>query len=179
MRDTVGEWRTGSALVIALIVVGSALVLACGACAQDDSEFGTREDIRMAAIGKMVRTEEEWKSILPPDRYRVLREKGTEPPFTGEYDEHWEDGVYQCYACDMPLFDSTTKFHSGSGWPSFWQPISPDAVEEHPDSSWGMIRVEVICARCGGHLGHVFDDGPQPSGLRYCINSPSLKFVPR
>ena len=133
----------------------------------------------MSTIDKVVRTEEEWKSILPADRYEVLRKKGTERAFTGEYNEHWEDGVYACYACGLPLFDSTTKFHSGSGWPSFWEPISPDAVEEHSDSSLGMQRVEVTCARCGGHLGHVFTDGPEPTGLRYCMNSASLKFVPR
>ncbi|MBN1321505.1 MAG: peptide-methionine (R)-S-oxide reductase MsrB [Thermoleophilia bacterium] len=133
----------------------------------------------MTSIEKLIRTEEEWKVILPPERYRVLREKGTERAFTGEYDDHWEDGVYACYACELPLFDSQTKFHSGSGWPSFWQPISPGVVEQHADSSLGMSRVEVTCARCGGHLGHVFDDGPEPTGLRYCINSASLKFVPR
>lgn len=133
----------------------------------------------MTSIEKVVRTEEEWKSVLPPERYRILREKGTERPFTGEYDDHWENGVYVCYACELPLFDSQTKFHSGSGWPSFWQPISSESVEEHADNSLGMSRIEVTCARCGGHLGHVFDDGPEPTGLRYCINSASLKFVPR
>jgi peptide-methionine (R)-S-oxide reductase len=137
------------------------------------------EDTTVTSIDKVVRTEEEWKNLLPPDRYKVLRQKGTEPPFTGEYDDHWEQGVYHCYACDLPLFDSSTKFHSGSGWPSFWQPIIPGAVEEHKDVSLGMSRVEVTCARCGGHLGHVFTDGPEPTGLRYCMNSLSLKFVPR
>jgi peptide-methionine (R)-S-oxide reductase len=133
----------------------------------------------VSTIDKVVRTEEEWKSVLPADRYEVLRQKGTERAFTGEYNEHWEAGVYACYACGLPLFDSATKFHSGSGWPSFWQPISPEAIEEHADSSLGMKRVEVTCARCGGHLGHVFTDGPEPTGLRYCIDSASLEFVPR
>lgn len=133
----------------------------------------------MDTIDKLVRTEDEWKRILPPDRYAILRKKGTERPFTGEYDDHWDDGVYACFACDLPLFDSNAKFHSGSGWPSFWQPISPQAVEEHTDRSLGMTRTEVACARCGGHLGHVFDDGPKPTGRRYCIDSASLKFTAR
>lgn len=164
--------------MVILAAMSAVMVLLCGACAQEE-EFPNREDTNMTRNDRVVRTEEEWRNILPPDRYKVLREKGTEPAFTGEYNEHWEDGVYHCYACDLPLFDSSTKFHSGSGWPSFWQPVSADAVEEHTDSSLGMLRTEVTCARCGGHLGHVFDDGPQPTGLRYCMNSLSLKFVSR
>lgn len=161
-----------------LRVQACSLVVCNSACEDED----TAEEAGVSTSGeieKLVRTEDEWKSLLPPERYRILREKGTEPPFTGEYNEHWENGMYVCYACELPLFDSVTKFHSGSGWPSFWQPVTSDAVEEHKDYSFGMARTEVTCARCGGHLGHVFNDGPKPTGLRYCMNSASLRFVPR
>jgi peptide-methionine (R)-S-oxide reductase len=128
-------------------------------------------------IEKLQRTDEEWRRLLPADHYHVLREKGTEPAFRNLYDDHWERGTYHCYACDNPLFGSEAKFHSGTGWPSFFRPLSADAVEEHVDRSFGMTRTEVSCARCGSHQGHVFDDGPPPTGLRYCMNSASLRFV--
>lgn len=122
--------------------------------------------------------EREWRERLTDEQYHVLREAGTEPPFTGRYVDNHEDGEYRCAGCGERLFDSGAKFESGSGWPSFAEPASP-AVTEHPDTSHGMRRVEVRCAKCDGHLGHVFPDGPGPGGLRYCVNSASLDFKPR
>ncbi len=124
-------------------------------------------------------TEEQWKKILTPAQYYVLRQKGTERPFTGEYTDKFDPGTYLCAACGQELFHSTTKFHSGCGWPSFYAAAAGDRVKLQRDTSHGMIRTEVICSNCGSHLGHVFDDAPeQPTGQRYCINSVSLKFVP-
>jgi peptide-methionine (R)-S-oxide reductase len=125
---------------------------------------------------KNVKSEEEWKKILTPEQYYVLRQKGTERAFTGEYDKHFEKGVYKCAACDNVLFESDTKYDSGCGWPSFFTPLAKDRVIYEEDRSYGMVRTEVMCAKCGGHLGHVFDDGPEPTGQRYCMNSVSLKF---
>lgn len=124
---------------------------------------------------KVEKSEAEWRKELTAQQYRVLREKGTEPPFTGKYWNEHADGVYKCAACGNPLFDASTKFESGSGWPSFFQPIEGSRVDVEDDRSLFMRRTEVHCARCGGHLGHLFDDGPQPTGLRYCINSASLE----
>ncbi|MEO0403618.1 MAG: peptide-methionine (R)-S-oxide reductase MsrB [Bacteroidota bacterium] len=127
---------------------------------------------------KVIKTDAEWKEILSPEEYYILRQAGTERAFTGDLWNNKQKGTYVCAGCGLPLFHSDTKFASGTGWPSFFEPIESGVVTEIADYSHGMARVEVVCSRCGGHLGHVFEDGPNPTGLRYCINSASLDFVP-
>ena len=148
------------------------------ACLISCTSNGQQNKTSMSDSNKVIKSDEEWKKVLTPEQYNICRLKGTEPPGSGKYDKFFKPGYYKCAACGTRLFDSDTKYDSGSGWPAFFDMHDNKSLSFHKDLSYGMIRTEVDCAVCGSHLGHVFDDGPKPTGLRYCINSLALEFVP-
>ena len=166
---------TKTLILTLLLVVGGFLLIRTAIAQKKKPVSELKGEKRMTE--KIVKSEEEWKKVLTPEEFYVVRQKGTERAFTGRYWDNHESGDYLCIACGQELFSSETKYESGSGWPSFWTPLAAERVAEHVDDALFMRRVEVVCSRCDAHLGHVFEDGPEPTGLRYCINSVSMKFV--
>lgn len=163
-------------MVLAVMLIGLCAQIRPAAAAEQIKVYSVEEG-KYVMTEKVVRSKEEWRKVLTPEQFHILREKGTEKAYSGKLWDNHEHGIYRCAACGLDLFLSDTKFESGTGWPSFTAPVAPENIQTEKDRSFFMTRTEVLCARCGGHLGHVFDDGPEPTGLRYCINSAALDFV--
>jgi len=171
------RYFVSSAIALGAFAATSRLPLGAATLGQVDKRTQSRKLLKFDGVTKVNKTDAEWKRILTPDQYNVTRQKGTERPFSSPLNESHREGVFECVACGLPLFSSKAKFDSGTGWPSFWQPITKENVREDVDSSLSEVRTEVLCARCDSHIGHVFPDGPKPTGLRYCMNGVALKFA--